>query len=167
MSAASLYVAELTRRRYRGRVPKPVRGPDDVVALIGERLRDEPREHFVVVLLNARHEAVAVETVDVAFQLLPDIIASYLSCCRSSLPHRVRPTEAIDGRTLMDRQRPRVYLSLLNGSLSTTFTPEIVPVNALRTFSAAVEPTLPAASSAPLAAAEAASSALTPRSLAP
>lgn len=65
MNAAPLYVAELTRRRYRGRVPKPVRGPDDVVALIGKRLRAEAREHFVVILLNARHEAVAVETVSI------------------------------------------------------------------------------------------------------
>jgi DNA repair protein RadC len=63
--AAPLYVAELTKRRYRGRVPKPVRGPDDVVALIGKRLRGEPREHFLVIILNARHEAVAVETVSI------------------------------------------------------------------------------------------------------
>ena len=65
MSAAPLYVAELTRRRYRGRVPKPVRGPDDVVALIGRKLRAESREHFLVLLLNARHECVAVETVSI------------------------------------------------------------------------------------------------------
>lgn len=65
MSAAPLYVAELTKRRYRGKTPKPVRGPDDVVALIGKKLRDEAREHFLVLLLNARHECVAVETVSI------------------------------------------------------------------------------------------------------
>lgn len=65
MSARPFYVAELTKRRYRGRAPKPVRGPDDVVDLIGRKLRGEAREHFVVILLNARHEAIAVETVSI------------------------------------------------------------------------------------------------------
>jgi DNA repair protein RadC len=65
MTAPAFYVAELTRRRYRGRVPRPVRGPDDVVALVGKRLRGESREHFVTILLNARHEALAVETVSI------------------------------------------------------------------------------------------------------
>ena len=59
------YVAELTKRRYRSKVPKPVRGPDDVIALIGRKLRTESREHFVVLLLNARHECMAVETVSI------------------------------------------------------------------------------------------------------
>ncbi|HTQ48490.1 MAG TPA: DNA repair protein RadC [Polyangiaceae bacterium] len=65
MSAAPLYVAELTKRRYRGRTPKPIRGPEDVIALIGAKLRAEVREHFVVILLNARHEALVVETVSI------------------------------------------------------------------------------------------------------
>jgi DNA repair protein RadC len=65
MSAAAFYAAELTKRRYRGKTPKPVRGPDDVIALIGKRLRAEGREHFLVILLNARHEAMAVETVSI------------------------------------------------------------------------------------------------------
>ena len=42
-----------------------MRGPDDVVALIGRKLRAESREHFLVLLLNARHECVAVETVSI------------------------------------------------------------------------------------------------------
>jgi DNA repair protein RadC len=42
-----------------------VRGPDDVVALIGKKLRGETREHFLVLLLNARHECTAVETVSI------------------------------------------------------------------------------------------------------
>src|SRR5580765_7912485 len=54
------------------------------------------------------------------------------------------------------------WRSLLNGSLSTTFTPEIVCVTALRTVFTALPPTLSAAVRAPLAAALAASSALTP-----
>jgi DNA repair protein RadC len=65
MSEPVFYVAEITKRRYRGKAPKPVRGPDDVVALIGKKLRAECREHFVVLLLNARHECTAVETVSI------------------------------------------------------------------------------------------------------
>jgi len=65
MSAEPLYVAELTRRRYRGKTPKPVRGPEDVFDLIGKKLCAESREHFVAILLNARHEPIAVETISV------------------------------------------------------------------------------------------------------
>ena len=65
MTESTFYVAEVTKRRYRGKAPKPVRGPDDVVALIGRKLLAESREHFVVLLLNARHECVAVETVSI------------------------------------------------------------------------------------------------------
>jgi DNA repair protein RadC len=65
MSAPGFYVAEVTKRRYRGKAPKPVRGPDDAVALVGKRLRAETREHFLALLLNARHECVAVETVSI------------------------------------------------------------------------------------------------------
>jgi len=65
VSAPTFYVAELTKRRYRGKAPKPVRGPDDVVALVGRKLRTESREHFVVLLLNARHECLAVEIVSI------------------------------------------------------------------------------------------------------
>ena len=60
-----MYVAELTKRRYRGKLPKEIRGPDDVVALVGKKLRKESREHFLVILLNARHEATAVETISI------------------------------------------------------------------------------------------------------
>lgn len=59
-----MYVRELTRRRYRGRKPVPIRGPEDVVRLL-PRLKRLEREHFLVVLLNARHEVDAVETVSV------------------------------------------------------------------------------------------------------
>jgi len=60
-----MYVAELTTRRYRGTLPKEIRGPDDVVGLVGKRLRKVQRELFLVILLNARHEAIAVETISV------------------------------------------------------------------------------------------------------
>lgn len=59
------YVAELMKRRYRGKTLKPVRGPDDVVSLVGRKLRTEKREHFLVLLLNARHECTAVETISI------------------------------------------------------------------------------------------------------
>ena len=60
-----MYVCELTKRRYRGKKPREIRGPDDVVALVGPKLRRERRENFVVLLLNARHEVMCVETVSV------------------------------------------------------------------------------------------------------
>lgn len=60
-----MYVRELTRRKYRGS-PRPIRGPDDVIALPAiRRLTSAKREHFVVLLLNARHEVEAVETVSI------------------------------------------------------------------------------------------------------
>ncbi len=60
-----MYVCELTKRRYRGKAPKAIRGPDDVVAVVGRKLRKESREHFLVLLLNARHEVLGKETVSV------------------------------------------------------------------------------------------------------
>src|SRR5437867_13059066 len=72
---------------------------------------------------------------------------------------RARRLEVLRGLSYVSRD--------LNGSFRTTFTPEIVPVTAFRTRSAALDPTLPAASIAPFAAAEAACSALTPTSRAP
>jgi DNA repair protein RadC len=60
-----VYVCELTKRKYRGKKPREIRGPDDVVALVGRRLRRDPREHFLVVLLNARHEVMAIETISI------------------------------------------------------------------------------------------------------
>ena len=60
-----MYVAELTKRRYRSKKPKEIRGPDDVVAFVGPKLRKEQREHFLVLLLNARHEVIGKETVSI------------------------------------------------------------------------------------------------------
>lgn len=59
-----MYVRELTRRRYRGKKPVLIRGPEDVAKLL-PRMKRLEREHFLVVLLNARHEVEAVETVSV------------------------------------------------------------------------------------------------------
>lgn len=60
-----MYVCELTMRKYRGRRPREIRGPDDVVAFIGPKLRLEQREHFIVLLLNARHEVKGKETISI------------------------------------------------------------------------------------------------------
>ena len=59
-----MYVRELSTRKYRGKPPEPIRGPDDVVRVL-PKLRQEQREHFVVLLLNARHEVIRVETVSI------------------------------------------------------------------------------------------------------
>lgn len=60
-----MYIRELTQRRYRGKQPLAVRGPDDVVVYVGRFLRREKREHFLVLLLNARHEVERRETVSI------------------------------------------------------------------------------------------------------
>jgi DNA repair protein RadC len=60
-----VYVCELTKRRYRGKAPKAIRGPEDVLAIMGRKLRREQREHFIVLLLNARHEVLGKETVSI------------------------------------------------------------------------------------------------------
>jgi DNA repair protein RadC len=60
-----VYVCELTRRRYRGKTPKLIRGPEDVVKLLGPKLRAAKREHFLVLLLNARHEVMLQDTVSI------------------------------------------------------------------------------------------------------
>ena len=60
-----MYVCDLTKRRYRGKTTKAIRGPDDVVAVVGRKLAREQREHFLVLLLNARHEVLGRETVSI------------------------------------------------------------------------------------------------------
>ena len=61
-----MQVREITTRRYRAKAPRSIRGPDDVVALPPiSRLKTAKREHFVVVLLNARHEVDLVETISI------------------------------------------------------------------------------------------------------
>jgi DNA repair protein RadC len=64
--AAALCAAfELGRRTLEGGpAGAPVRGPDDVLAQVRDLVRAR-REHFVVLLLNARHEVDRRETVSV------------------------------------------------------------------------------------------------------
>src|ERR1051326_2409838 len=60
-----MYVCELTKRKYRGKQPRQIRGPDDVCAVVGRELQREQREHFLVLLLNAPHEGMARETISI------------------------------------------------------------------------------------------------------
>ena len=56
---------ELGRRAARAPVPAgPIRGPDDVVSHVRDLARAR-REHFVVLLLNARHEMQCRETISI------------------------------------------------------------------------------------------------------
>jgi len=59
-----MYIAEITTRKYRGKVPQPLRGPEDVLSLT-RSLEKEVKEHFLVLLLNARQEVFRKETVSV------------------------------------------------------------------------------------------------------
>jgi DNA repair protein RadC len=61
----SYLVHELSTRRYRGKLPEPIRGPDDVLRVVRRHFRDRRRETFLVLLLNARHEVLACEVVSV------------------------------------------------------------------------------------------------------
>lgn len=60
-----MYIRELTKRRYRGKKPVVIHGPDDVQRVLGKKLMTEKRELFLAVLLNARHEVQSVETISV------------------------------------------------------------------------------------------------------
>lgn len=63
--AALLAAFELGRRAQEvGESPRPIRNPEDVLACVGD-LRRARREHFVVLLLNARHEIQCRETVSI------------------------------------------------------------------------------------------------------
>ena len=58
-------VRELRARRYRGKPPAPVRGPDDAVPILKRHIGDGTRETFLALLLNARHECIGVETISI------------------------------------------------------------------------------------------------------
>lgn len=60
-----MYVAELRKRRYRGKQPPVVTKPDDVAQLLMASLKKEKREHFIVVLLTSRHTVLGIETISV------------------------------------------------------------------------------------------------------
>jgi DNA repair protein RadC len=61
----SYKVRELTTRKYRGKPPAPIRSPEDALQLLRPRFKNQQREMFLVVLLNARHEVMSVETVSI------------------------------------------------------------------------------------------------------
>lgn len=63
-ATAQPYVCEVTTRKYRGKPPRPIRGPDDAMPFL-RRYQKAKREHFLVLLLNARHELMRVETVSI------------------------------------------------------------------------------------------------------
>lgn len=66
LKESALYVRELTKRRYKHTPPAAIRGPDDVSHLPAVRkLKTAKREHFIVLLLNARHEVEGIETVSI------------------------------------------------------------------------------------------------------
>ena len=64
-AAALIAAFELGRRALEvGETARAIRGPEDVIAQVGD-LRRARREHFVVLLLNARHEIQCRETVSI------------------------------------------------------------------------------------------------------
>ena len=61
-----MLIRELTKRRYVTKKPTAIRGPEDVATLPSVRkLKTAKREHFLVLLLNARHEVESVETISI------------------------------------------------------------------------------------------------------
>jgi DNA repair protein RadC len=60
-----MYVCEIRKRRYRGKSPPQVRGPEDAYRLLRKRLEAQDREHFVVILLSSKNAVIGVETVSV------------------------------------------------------------------------------------------------------
>jgi DNA repair protein RadC len=61
-----MYVAELTKKRYRGRRPQEVKKPEDAVQILRQRFRHaEGRELFVLLLLDTRNEVLGIETISV------------------------------------------------------------------------------------------------------
>jgi DNA repair protein RadC len=60
-----MYVCEVRRRKYRGKSPPQVRGPEDAYRLLRTQLEGADREHFVVILLSSKNAVIGVETVSV------------------------------------------------------------------------------------------------------
>lgn len=61
-----MYVCELTKRKYRGRPPTEINGPEAAFQVLRKRFKHgEDREHFVIILLSARNTVIGVETVSV------------------------------------------------------------------------------------------------------
>jgi len=60
-----VYVAELRRRRYRGKRPPEVSNPRQAFAVLKPRVEDWSREHFLVALVDARNGVIGIETISV------------------------------------------------------------------------------------------------------
>jgi len=60
-----MYVAELKTRKYRGKRPVVIGNPEQAFKVLRERIEDWSREHFLVVLLDARHGVQGVELTSV------------------------------------------------------------------------------------------------------
>ena len=59
-----MHVRELTRRKYKTGKEVSISGPEDVVKILGKMKRFR-KEHFVALLLNARHVCLSVETISI------------------------------------------------------------------------------------------------------
>ena len=60
-----MYVAELKRRKYRGKHAPEVSTPQDAFTFLKPRVQDWNREHFLAVLLDARNRIIGIETVSI------------------------------------------------------------------------------------------------------
>jgi DNA repair protein RadC len=60
-----MYVCEIRRRKYRGKSPPQVRGPEDAHRLVKKQLEGQDREHFLVILLSSKNAVIGIETVSV------------------------------------------------------------------------------------------------------
>lgn len=61
-----MYVCELTKRTYKTKDEIVVIGPEVAYKLLRDRFRHgEEREHFVILLLSARHAVIGVETISI------------------------------------------------------------------------------------------------------
>ena len=59
-----MHVCELTRRKYKAGKEVSISGPEDVVKILG-KMRRFRKEHFVALLMNARHVCISVETISI------------------------------------------------------------------------------------------------------
>ena len=60
-----MYVCEIRKRRYRGKSPPHVRGPEDAYKLVRKQIENADREHFLVILLSSKNTVLGIETVSV------------------------------------------------------------------------------------------------------
>jgi len=60
-----MYVCELKKRRYRGKLAPEVSSPQQAATVLRPRIDDWSKEHFLAILLDARNRIVGIETVSV------------------------------------------------------------------------------------------------------